>query len=109
MAVRLYADKTINTIVSHLDGVNAEVQAVANKGGNAAKARLAGHKRKRIDGTVSGAHIEVEHGEVDSEFMLKGPNAMALEFGHSPSGIFKGTKTKAPEGIYVITRAVDAL
>ena len=30
---------------------------------------------------------------------------MAIEFGHMPSGIFAGTKTRAPMGLYILTRA----
>lgn len=37
--------------------------------------------------------------------ILHAPNAMALEFGHAPSGVFKGTDTKAPDPQYILIRA----
>jgi hypothetical protein len=33
-------------------------------------------------------------------------NALAVEYGHQPSGYFAGTKTKAPAGLYILTRAM---
>lgn len=37
--------------------------------------------------------------------ILHAPNAMALEFGHAPSGFFEGTDTKPPAPEYILTRA----
>lgn len=37
--------------------------------------------------------------------VLHAPNAMALEFGHAPSGWFAGTDTKPPDAEYILTRA----
>lgn len=37
--------------------------------------------------------------------ILNAPNALALEFGHAPSGYFAGTKTKSPVATYILTRA----
>jgi len=31
--------------------------------------------------------------------------ALAIEMGHGPSGYFKGSATKAPHGLYILTRA----
>ncbi|QFG10392.1 tail completion or Neck1 protein [Mycobacterium phage Anthony] len=39
---------------------------------------------------------------------LNAPNPVALEFGHMPSGVFAGTDTKAPEGLYILIRAAYA-
>lgn len=36
---------------------------------------------------------------------LNAPNAVALEFGHAPSGWFADTDTQAPEATYILTRA----
>lgn len=37
--------------------------------------------------------------------ILHAPNAVALEFGHMPSGFFEGTETKPPDGEYILTKA----
>lgn len=42
---------------------------------------------------------------VDYFTVLHAPNAMALEFGHAPSGWFEGTDTKPPAATYILTRA----
>ncbi len=31
--------------------------------------------------------------------------AMAIEMGHSPSGYFKGTSTRSPRGLFILSRA----
>jgi len=51
------------------------------------------------------AEIETADGGVDAYTILHAPNAMALEFGHAPSGVFKGTATKPPAAEYILTRA----
>jgi hypothetical protein len=35
--------------------------------------------------------------------------AMAIEMGHSPSGVFAGTDTRAPRGLYILSRAAGLL
>ena len=64
------------------------------------------HKTHRI--TLEGyfpARIEESEGATDFFTHLHAPNAMALEFGHAPSGWFAGTKTKAPAATYILTGA----
>ncbi|AHG23803.1 tail completion or Neck1 protein [Mycobacterium phage EagleEye] len=51
------------------------------------------------------AEIETAEHDVDSFTMLHAPNAMALEFGHAPSGVFEGTDTKPPDPEYILIRA----
>lgn len=51
------------------------------------------------------AEIESSEHDVDCFTTLHAPNAMALEFGHDPSGVFKGTDTKPPEAEYILIRA----
>jgi hypothetical protein len=46
-----------------------------------------------------------EMGVTDGRVYLEGDGAMAAEFGHAPSGVFAGTSTKAPAGLYILTRA----
>lgn len=51
------------------------------------------------------AQIESSDRDVDHYTTLVAPNAVALEFGHDPSGIFAGTKTKPPDPEYILIRA----
>ncbi|QGJ90170.1 hypothetical protein PBI_SHEAKEIRA_21 [Mycobacterium phage SheaKeira] len=73
-----------------------------------ARRNLAGaNKTSRI--TLEGyfpAEIEEVDGAVDMHTVLHAPNAVALEFGHDPSGFFAGTDTKPPAAEYILTRAL---
>lgn len=51
------------------------------------------------------AEIDTADNGVDAFTILHAPDAMALEFGHAPSGFFKGTDTKPPSAEYILTRA----
>lgn len=51
------------------------------------------------------AQIETAEDDADCFTMLHAPNAMALEFGHEPSGFFADTDTKPPDPEYILTRA----
>lgn len=51
------------------------------------------------------AEIETAEDGTDMFTILHAPNAMALEFGHSPSGFFAGTDTKSPGPAHILTRA----
>lgn len=51
------------------------------------------------------AEIEEASKGPDEFTVLHAPNAMALEFGHAPSGFFKGTDTKPPAAEYILTKA----
>jgi hypothetical protein len=51
------------------------------------------------------AFITTAEHDVDCFTIMVAPNAMALEFGHEPSGFFAGTNTKAPEPEYILIRA----
>lgn len=51
------------------------------------------------------AEIEGVEDGVDCFTILHAPNAMALEFGHEPSGFFAGTDTKPPFPRYILIRA----
>lgn len=51
------------------------------------------------------AEIETAEHDVDMFTILHAPNAMALEFGHAPSGYFAGTDTKSPDPEYILTKA----
>lgn len=47
----------------------------------------------------------------DYDVVMTNPDlgAMAIEFGHQPSGKFAGTATRAPRGLYILTRASGLL
>jgi hypothetical protein len=51
----------------------------------------------------------------DGLVILQAPNAMAIEYGHAPSGVFgpggryADVETKAPEGTYILNRAAGLL
>lgn len=94
----------------HVDTVKAirhqntkvEVRATVNL--------AAANKTSRI--TPSGyfpASIETAYAVTEYGYtgwtILHAPNAMALEFGHQPSGWFAGTDTKPPDGEYILTDA----
>ena len=51
------------------------------------------------------AEIETAEHDVDMFTILHAPDAMALEFGHAPSGYFKDIPSKSPDPTYVLTRA----
>ena len=51
------------------------------------------------------AEIETAEEGTDMFTILHAPNAMALEFGHSPSGLFADTDTKSPEATHILTKA----
>jgi hypothetical protein len=51
----------------------------------------------------------------DGLVILQAPNAMAIEYGHEPSGVFgpggryEDVESKAPEGLYILNRAAGLL
>ena len=51
------------------------------------------------------AFIETAEELPDCFTIMAAPNAMALEFGHAPSGFFAGTNTKPPGPEYILIRA----
>lgn len=107
--------KRLNLIVSHLDEVRDAVHDVAKAKGRRADLLLGNARATtqwfKIVGPGHLTEITVERGEVDSFFSLVAPDPMAIEFGHAPSGVFgpggiyEHIKTKAPDGLYILTRA----
>ncbi|QGH79692.1 hypothetical protein SEA_ANON_21 [Gordonia phage Anon] len=109
MAIRLIGQTPMNYVVSH----HREVQAAIRKEGrsvtrkaevNLARAR-ASTRWSKISGPDHLTTVAGEEADVDYLIHLRAPNAMAIEFGHSPSGFFAGTETKAPDGLYILIRA----
>lgn len=113
--VHLISNKAMNTVVSHLDEVKDRVHHEAKGVEAAAKAGLeearASTRWHKIIGPEHLTNVDSSQGEVDSFANLNAPNPMAIEFGHSPSGVFGpggrygDTKTKAPEGLYILHKA----
>lgn len=113
--VRLIGQKAMNHVVSHLGEVKSAVSDEADEVGDKAKARLAQARASthwhKIHGPDHLTRVTVSHGDVDSFANLEAPNAMAIEFGHQPSGVFGPggalghIDTKAPEGLYILSGA----
>lgn len=80
-----------------------EVKAMVNLAMTDHTPRIAMHKDP--DDAYFPAEIETAEGGVDCYTILHAPNAMALEFGHAPSGFFAGTATRPPAAEYILTRA----
>lgn len=113
----LYGPKLINGAAAHHPETQAAVLAVAKGIETRAGANLAQSRANditRIDG-MDGQHEITrergtnEYGDVDWLVNLEGPGAMAIEFGHAPSGHFDpdtyGKVTKAPQGLYILSGA----
>lgn len=106
---KLIGKKALHLVVSHQEGVRKAVHDEAKTVAHRAealleKARDTTHWHK-LSGPSHLTKIKVEQGEVDSLVILEAPNAMAVEFGHEPSGYFAGTHTRAPHGLYILTHA----
>jgi hypothetical protein len=106
---RLIGKKALHLVVSHLDGVKHEVHQAAKHVGDKADAALtearASTQWHKIYGPDHLTRIVVEQGDVDSFVTLEAPNAMAIEFGHAPSGVFAGTATRPPRGLYILGKS----
>lgn len=113
--VELISEKAMNTVVSHLGEVKGKVHDEARGIAEAAKAILeearASTRWHKIIGPSHLTNVDSSQGEVDAFANLNAPNPMAIEFGHDPSGVFGpggrygDTKTKAPEGLYILHKA----
>lgn len=51
------------------------------------------------------ATVVTQEHDIDCFTLLIATNAMALEFGHKPSGAFEDTDTKPPAPTYILIRA----
>lgn len=106
---KLIGLQAMNRVVSHLDEVKQEVHAKAKEVGEKAAANLeearATTEWHKISGPDGLTKTSVSKGDVDSFVNLEAPNAMAIEFGHMPSGFFAGTDTRPPRGLYILGKA----
>lgn len=123
---RLMGQRSLHGLIAHMPGVQDELFDQAYRIGRIANGRLQ-HARSttewyKIIGPGDLTEIRVgkstgKYGKVDSKYSadwlvsMYAPNAMAIEFGHAPSGVFGPggryghIKTKAPFGLYIMTGA----
>ncbi|AIS73784.1 hypothetical protein SEA_SEMPERFI_23 [Mycobacterium phage SemperFi] len=96
-----------NKVAARAAETRREVKKVRDGVTGRAKRNLAqANKTSRITETgYFPANISEQDGDVDFHTILNAPNALALEFGHAPSGFFEGTDTKPPDAEYILTRA----
>jgi hypothetical protein len=120
MAVRVYGRKLVNGAAArHVETQNRLRKEARQLEGrakqNLARAR-ASTRWTKIYGPAHLTRITTtsgvgEYGHLDYLVHLEAPNPMAIEFGHGPSGVFGPTgelghiETKAPMGLYILTRA----
>lgn len=114
MAV-VYGKKLVNYAASHHVETRAAVRKEVNAGERRAKANLAEARSsthwEKIYGPSHLTSVDSGMGAVDGWFSLVAPNAMAIEFGHAPSGVFgpggslEHVDSKAPHGLYILTKA----
>lgn len=118
---KVYGRKLVNGAAAHhvetqtaLRRLTREVEGKARA--NLAKARASGWtKIADPDGLtkIGSAQGEGKYGAVDYVVYMEAykQGAMAIEFGHAPSGVFgpggqmSHIKTKAPHGLYILSRA----
>ncbi|KRD08571.1 hypothetical protein ASE48_08370 [Mycobacterium sp. Root265] len=97
----------INGIVARHKDTQKAVRRVNRDVAGRARANLAAQNTTRRISKIGHFEADIatfEH-DVDCFTILIAPNAMALEFGHSPSGFFAGTDTKPPAPTYILTKA----
>ncbi|OBJ41326.1 hypothetical protein A5630_23080 [Mycolicibacterium mucogenicum] len=111
-SLKLIPNKMMNAVVSHEDGVVDHVWDTAKEGSRnveslIAKQRASTRWVKHDQSTAHEYHSDAVKNPngIDAHFTLEGPDAVALEFGHEPSGMFAGTPTKAPDGQYILHHA----
>lgn len=117
--MKLIGKKAMNIVASHHEDTKAAIHKEVQERGAAAEANLAearGSTRwHKIFGPGHLTQTSTSFGGVDGFINLEAPNPMAIEYGHSPSGVFgpDGSlghiHTKAPDGLYILNRAAGLL
>lgn len=121
--VNLIGEHAMRSVVAHQGEVHdklketaSEVEARANAGLAAARGTTSHRKidqARAHETTIGTSEAEGHYGSIDYEVYMEGDNPMAEEFGHAPSGYFDpekyGKVTKAPHGLYILTRASGGL
>lgn len=110
--VYLSCESTVVKLPGVIGAIEDEAQEVGVRAEiNLAEARASTTHRK-IKGPANLTNIDVEKAPdrvADWFVCLEAPNPIAIEYGHGPSGYFDpdkyGRVTKAPAGLYILTRA----
>ncbi|AEJ92335.1 tail completion or Neck1 protein [Mycobacterium phage DroogsArmy] len=110
MAVVLYYGKrAMAEKIAHMPGVGDATWDEAKERDRVAAALLAQVRattpHSKIFGPDHLTKTDASRAFPDAFFSLIAPNPKAIEFGHDPSGVFAGTDTKSPEGLYILYRA----
>jgi hypothetical protein len=104
--------KSFNGMIAHMDGVNAVLRGEAERLQGIAQGRLQSARaatRWRKYDRASAGETKIEVTEADGKYTsdyhvsMVAPNAVAIEYGHAPSGILAGTTTDSPAGLYIMT------
>ena len=93
---------------THRVALTVETRAIQNLAAQHNHTRIVPHSKDdtepaRIEFHKGGGKYPASSYNVE----LVAPDAVALEYGHAPSGHFAGTATKAPAGTYILHRAAD--
>jgi hypothetical protein len=97
--MRLYKRQSLNTVISHLEGVRKTVHDTAHEVEGKAQAKMSKHHK-------SGSHqVTLTRGDTDSFVNLEGPAPLSVEFGHFVGGYFgeKQKKLQRVNGLHIIT------
>ncbi|WP_074133131.1 DUF5403 family protein [Mycolicibacterium houstonense] len=109
MAHLYYGRSGLNKVIAHMPGVRDAIHDEAKQIGRRAESNLAQVRAStrwhKIYGPDHLTRITVTQGSVDAFANLEAPGPEAIEFGHAPSGVFEGTDTRAPAGLYILTGA----
>lgn len=113
----VYGQKLITSAVTRHREVRGEIRRVTNRVDHRASRNLAKARGSTRWYKIHGpAHLTQVGSFIDGSdgvIYLQAPNAMAIEFGHGPSGVFGPggeyghLETKAPHGLYILTRAAS--
>jgi len=108
--VEIYLGKRgFNGLIANMPGVGRATYDAAKRGERLAHANLeqarATTTHHKIYGPDHLTRTDARRDHPDATFSLIAPDALAIEFGHDPSGVFAGTDTKSPDGLYILIRA----
>ena len=105
-----YGKRELHKLIANKPGVGKATYDKAKDGERLTHSNLetarATTTHHKIYGPDHLTHTDARRDGPDAEFALLAPNALAIEYGHDPSGVFAGTDTESPEGLYIITRAM---
>lgn len=110
--VEIYLGKrAFNGLIAHIPGVGNALYDEAKERERVAHGLLEEARATTTHTKIHGpSHLTRTSAQrdpdgVDARFSLHAPDALAEEYGHDPSGVFAGTDTKPPDGLFILTRA----